>query len=394
MDIVVGGFGELRNAACPGIEQLILKAGGNASNDSDDAALLSRGRLLADVPSPTWMELHTAADGSQVLYAVLEDTNEIASFRVEGVGDSLRLVELSRVPTPGHAVTHVVFVRDDEGQGRLITADYADGYVCVHPVTESGVILEVAQMLRGEGHGPLPAQECPHAHWVQPLPDGRVLTSDLGADRIYVHHWEHGELIREGAVTLAPGTGPRDQHLLPVDSDDPAHDWRVAVAGEWGGTVTLIGPEPGHDAKHSDNGTIRVLQTVSLGPDALPKPDQAASLAFVPWNALQGNAGAVAASEGIAGLAYVGLRGSERIVTLLWDGKRLTRLDEPDVPGWRGRGIDCAGSRPRHLLAIGNLLLAANEASNNVAIFRLSADGEPNLAATLPSGAPTVFVRL
>lgn len=95
-------------------------------------------------------------------------------------------------------------------------------------------------------------------------------------------------------------------------------------------------------------------------------------LAFVPWNALQGNAGAVAASEGIAGLTYVGLRGSERIVTLLWDGKRLTRLDEPDVPGWRGRGIDCAGSRPRHLLAIGNLLLAA----------------------TLPSGAPTVFVRL
>lgn len=213
MDIVVGGFGELRNAACPGIEQLILKAGGNASNDSDDAALLSRGRLLADVPSPTWMELHTAADGSQVLYAVLEDTNEIASFRVEG-------------------------------------------------------------------HGPL------------------------------------------------------------------------------------------------------------------PKPDQAASLAFVPWNALQGNAGAATTSEGIAGLAYVGLRGSERIVTLLWDGKRLTRLDEPDVPGWRGRGIDCAGSRPRHLLAIGNLLLAANEASNNVAIFRLSADDEPNLAAALPSGAPTVFVRL
>ena len=114
----------------------------------------------------------------------------------------------------------------------------------------------------------------------------------------------------------------------------------------------------------------------------------------MPWNALQGNAGAVAASEGIAGLTYVGLRGSERIVTLLWDGKRLTRLDEPDVPSWRGRGIDCAGSRPRHLLAIGNLLLAANEASNNVAIFRLSADGEPNLAATLPSGAPTVFVRL
>jgi len=69
------------------------------------------------------------------------------------------------------------------------------------------------------------------------VPDGRVLTSDLGADRVYVHHWEHGELVREGEVVLEPGTGPRDQHLLPVASDDLAHDWRVAVVGEWGGTA-------------------------------------------------------------------------------------------------------------------------------------------------------------
>lgn len=40
-----------------------------------------------------------------------------------------------------------------------------------------------------------------------------------------------------GEVVLEPGTGPRDQHLLPVASDDLAHDWRVAVVGEWGGTV-------------------------------------------------------------------------------------------------------------------------------------------------------------
>ncbi|MCC4092901.1 MAG: lactonase family protein [Bifidobacterium breve] len=116
---------------------MILNAGGNASNDSDDAALLSRGRLLADVPSPTWMELHTAADGSQVLYAVLEDTNEIASFASRG---GRLIAACGAVPRThaGHAATHVVFVCDDEGQGRLITADYADGYVCVHPVTESG----------------------------------------------------------------------------------------------------------------------------------------------------------------------------------------------------------------------------------------------------------------
>lgn len=30
-----------------------------------------------------------------------------------------------------------------------------------------------------------------------------MLTSDLGADRVYVHHWEHGELVREGESCLS-----------------------------------------------------------------------------------------------------------------------------------------------------------------------------------------------
>lgn len=391
MDILVGGFGKLHNAACPGIEQLAL----DTSSNSGDAKVLRRERLLSDAPSPTWMEYDVTGHGDRVLYAVLEDTNEVASFRIEGEGASLRLVELSRVPTPGHITNHVAFVRDDEGHGHVITANYGDGHVCVHPVTDDGVILEAAQVLQGEGHGPLPAQDCPRAHWVQPLPDGRVLTSDLGADRVYVHHWEHGELVRESEVVLAPGTGPRDQHLLPVASDDLVHHWRVAVVGEWGGTVTLLGP-----ASDAGSPEVRVLQTVSLGPDKLPQPDQSASLAFVPWSVLRGEASNALtdtqpdATAGVSGLAYVGLRGSERIVTLAWDGERLSRLDTPDVPGWRGRGIDCAGKRPRHLLAVGNLLLAADEVSDNVAVCRLAADGEPKLVETLSSGAPTVFVRL
>lgn len=155
MDIVVGGFGELRNAACLGIEQLILKAGGNASNDSDDAALLSRGRLLADVPSPTWMELHTAADGSQVLYAVLEDTNEIASFASRG---GRLIAACGAVPR-----THAGSCRHSCGvcvRRRRSGSPHHRRLRRRVRLRASGngirVILEVAQMLRGEGHGPLP----------------------------------------------------------------------------------------------------------------------------------------------------------------------------------------------------------------------------------------------
>lgn len=50
MDMLVGGFGKLHHVACPGIEQLVLDAGGD---NSGDAKVLRRERLLSDAPSPT-----------------------------------------------------------------------------------------------------------------------------------------------------------------------------------------------------------------------------------------------------------------------------------------------------------------------------------------------------
>lgn len=529
MVLAVGGFGALRGSSCPGIEAVALHMTATEANDDSFPANISlrKDGVLADVPSPTWI----ARDGD-LLYAVLEDTNEVAAFRINRnaaetantaiedsetrssetsevatnntalsntavsstaanniancnttvgniatensrTGDTETsevatnntainntaavptLTELSRVPASGVSPTHAVVVTDDIGGKHLIVADYADGHVCVHPIAADGTLLEATQVLAGEGHGPLPAQKGPHAHWILPLPDGRVLSTDLGADRIYVHHWRSGELVRVGMVRLAAGTGPRDLHLLPVtdkDATTSGTDWRVAVVGEWANTVTLLGPVPGisnkadgqngDPAQSIDSDGIRVLQTVSLGGDAL---DQAASLAFVPWTVLHmgirrtmenngSSAGAACRNPGnrnddgtcdadahstsigysitsgspisespatipvdessVAGVAYVGLRGSERIVALAWDGERLSRLAPEHEPGWRGRGIDCGGSRPRHIMPVGNVLLVANEVSNNLTVFQLGPDGEPVHATDLASGSPTVFVRL
>ncbi|WP_258185072.1 MULTISPECIES: lactonase family protein [unclassified Bifidobacterium] len=441
MTLAVGGFGALRGSSCPGIEALTL----HTSIDDDgmtQAVSLHKEGVLADVPSPTWI----TRDGD-TLYAVLEDTNEVASFRIDWDGGTvsdadtvdtdtvagprttaLSLTELSRVPTPGSSPTHAAVAVDDLGGKHLIVANYADGHVCVHPIAADGSVLEATQVLAGKGRGPLPAQEGPHAHWILPLQDGHVLSTDLGADRIYVHRWEHGRLERTGEVPMASGTGPRDLHLLPVpgaaDAAANGSDWRVAVVGEWANTVTLLGSENATGAldTNDDTASIKVLQTVDLGGDPL---DQAASLAFVPWSALRrgesdgdadgnasgsgdgddnkhdaGNAAVAAAvhdisqHNDISGIAYVGLRGSERIVALAWDGERLSRLAPEDEPGWRGRGVDCGGSRPRHILPVGNLLLVANEVSNGLTVFHLASDGEPTRVAALPSGSPTVFVCL
>jgi 6-phosphogluconolactonase (cycloisomerase 2 family) len=432
MDILVGGFGPLNGQTCKGVERFALTVdahnasstakcedkaevereveGGNGCNDSDTIRVLRRD-VLAELPSPTWLE----RDGD-MLYAVLENTGEIASLRIECDDDELRLRELRRVPVQGDGPTHAAIAVDDEGQRHLVVADYGDGSIAVHPIGGDGGAMQGTQLLRGEGHGPLPAQAGPHAHWVLPLPDGRVLTTDLGADRIYVHQWDHGVLHRIGAVILAPGTGPRDMHLMPANDGG----WCVAVVGEWGDSVTLLAcddvsgssAEHGHErelecehehAAGSDG--IRVVQTIDLGGDP---GDQAASLAYVPLAAAlaarpdgsaraarsSGSARSGESAPTAAGFAYIGLRGSERIITLSWDGERFARLAEPETPGWRGRGILCGGKRPRQLVAFDALLFAADETSNNIAVFNLLATGEPRERAHFDANSPTVIVRV
>ncbi|WEV63836.1 beta-propeller fold lactonase family protein [Bifidobacterium sp. ESL0732] len=385
-----------------------------------DVPTIAAAGVASDVPSPSWL----LREGDTV-FAVLEDTDEVASLRLiykesgssDGscAGDDPRLEEISRVKLPAKSgPTHAAIALDPKLGRHLITADYADGTVCVLPIGADDVLGPVAQVLHGnpEHHGPLPAQEGPHAHWILPLADGRVLTTDLGADRIYVHHWEGSRLVRTGFVSLAPGTGPRDMHVLPGPSGEFGFsgDWRIAVVDEWGCTVTILEPvgldshHPGNaedaGSGHKDKGHAEefwVSQTVSLGGDQGEHPDQAASLAFVPDalclanpNETQGST----VSPFSRGFVYVGLRGTERIVTLYWDGRKLSRLAPETQRDWEGRGVLSGGKRPRHIKAIGNMLVVANEVSDNLSLFRVSDDGEPVHLGDYPAGSPTVVLPL
>ncbi|MDF7640688.1 beta-propeller fold lactonase family protein [Bifidobacterium sp. ESL0784] len=366
--------------------------------------------VASDVPSPSWL----LREGDTV-FAVLEDTDEVASLRIVYKDDhsndnpakngKVKLEELSRVKLPAKSgPTHAAIAVDPLLGRHLITADYQDGTVCVLPIDADDVLGPVAQVMHGDPdhHGPLPAQEGPHAHWILPLADGRVLTTDLGADRIYVHHWEGSRLVRTGFISLAPATGPRDLHVLP----GPSGDWRIAVVDEWGCTVTIlepvdrngVGSAVGQDNKDGEQSEeFWVAQTVGLGGDGGEHPDQAASLAFVP-DALH----VTDSSEGqdtevppfSSGFVYVGLRGSERIVTLYWDGRKLSRLAAESEAGWKGRGISCGGKRPRHIKAVGNMLIVANEVSDNLSLFRVADDGEPVHLGDYPAGSPTVVLPL
>lgn len=343
MDFLVGGYGPDMGGGARGIGWLGDGPGGARFRGT-----------LAGAPSPSWI----CVSGNRA-FAALEGRAQVASFLVEGAfedgaGPRLRLV--SQVPAGGAAPCHAALARDPQGGEHLIVACYGDGTVAVHSVGPGGRLSGVEQAIAGAGSGPLPAQAGPHAHCALPLADGRVLTSDLGADCVHVNAWDGGRLRRVGSVRLEPGTGPRD--LLPLAGD------AVAVLGEWGCTVTVLAPR---------GRGFQALAPVALGASA---GDQAASLARVD-------------GPGARRFLYAGLRGSDRLVALADAGGRAGAQRLRVVAR-----VPAGGRHPRHIRAVGRRLYVCAQKSDRIAMFDVDARGLPRPAGGAPAPAPTALAPL
>jgi 6-phosphogluconolactonase (cycloisomerase 2 family) len=287
--------------------------------------------VAAEVESPSWL---IAAGG--IVHAALEASSQLASFRVTAHGLEL----LSKVPAGGQYPCHLGI-----SGGALLAACYGDGVVAVHELDERGAIVGLRQAIPGAGSGPLEAQEGPHAHTVHPLADGRVLSVDLGADRLHVHEWQGELLVRIDTVALPPGTGPRDLLMLPGGA--------LALLGEWSCELLML--EPVGDA-------FEVGQILTL-PGATVGTDQAAALAL--------------SDDGRH--LYAGIRGADRVAIVALD---------PD--GARGAGwVPSGGEWPRHLVVDGELLHVANQRTSSVATFRIAADGSLGQLSTAQIASPT-----
>lgn len=192
------------------------------------------------------------------------------------------------------------------------------------------------------------------AHAAAFLPDGRVLTTDLGFDLVRVWRAGPGRLVPDHDVTLPRGSGPR--HLIVHPSGF------VYVLTEYSAEVFVLGADRA--------GRWRVRSSVPAA--ALTLPD---------------DAGAELAPSHDRAFLYAGLRGSDTIAVLrvVGDGGSLepVALAESGVT-W-----------PRHHLVVRDTLLVAGQRSNDVVSLsldiRTGVPGRVRQRASVPS--PTRILR-
>jgi 6-phosphogluconolactonase (cycloisomerase 2 family) len=182
-------------------------------------------KLAAKTASPSWLSLHPSG---RYLYAANEVTNfngtngSVSAYAVDRVSGDLRFLNTISSEGGGPA-----YISTDADGKYVFVANYVGGSIAVFPIHPDGSLANACDVLRDSGSvgstKPTNAapgsfawsgHDAPHAHMIEADPKNRfVLHTDLGQDRIYVHHFDksNGKLTPAATpfVSLPTGDGPR-----------------------------------------------------------------------------------------------------------------------------------------------------------------------------------------
>ena len=325
------------------------KGEGIAALSADDNGQLTSLGLAVPANSPSFLALHPALP---VVYAVAEEGKTVRAYRRTGDAE----LEAFGDPWPaGEATCHVAA----DPQGRFIVATcWGDGQVILYELDDDGAITSRTNAAAAvDPHSATtPDGERPsRAHSSLMLPDGRVMTTDLGHDLVRVWRYAPGEGLQlDHQVILPKGSGPR--HMARH------HSGTVVVDTEYSVEVAALQMEP--------DGTYRLATIVTASATGAKEGDAGAEIALSPDGRF----------------AYVGVRGSNSIcvVKVSNGGAELEPVGE----------VPCGGEWPRHHLVREGWLYVANEGSDDVVSFRLDpATGLPDgPVSRVETGSPSVLV--
>lgn len=291
---------------------------------------------------------------NRYLYAVNEITEyegkksgAVSAFAIDQQTGELTL--LNRQSSLGGAPCHISLTNDNK---TILVANYVGGNVASFRVEEDGSLSTPVSSQQHEGSGAnKERQEGPHAHFIQTGPKDRfAFAVDLGTDKIISYRLDaaNGTLTSNQssvAFSAKPGAGPRQMAFHPNGKF-------AFVINELNSTMTALA--------YSDNGTFTEIQTISTKPADFEGNNQCAAVKV--------------SADGK--FLYGSNRGHNSLVVYAIDANtgNLSLVEY----------VSTGGDWPRDftLDLTGNILLVANERSNN--IVTLKRDG--STGKLIPTG--------
>ena len=314
---------------------------------------LSEPELAAEMINPSFL---TISPNHRFLYALSEDplsvgppldhSSYVSAFAIDPATGKLRL--LNTVPASG---TSTCFVSMDKTGKYVMMANFGSGSVSVVRVKDDGSLGELAAFMQDVGHSVNPSiQTEPHPHSIVVSPDNRfAVVSDLGMDKVLIFRFdaETGQLSPPSPpfATVYPGGGPR--HF----TFDPAGKFGYQLS-EMSGIVDVFAWDP-------LRGTLTPVQRAHTIPHDFFGENHSAEIEIRPDGRFLYESNRRTVSESARGPETIGVFSIDPA-----DGT-LTPVEQTPT----------GGSMPRNFKIdpTGAYLLAANELSNSVVVFKINA---------------------
>ena len=344
--------------------------------------------LLASVPIPNpsylcidkrWQRIYAVNELKEFQGKFGGGVTEL-SFQETGKGE-MELNVIRSLCTGGADPCHITV---SENRDYLLIANYASGSLTAFSLDKNGHILPEGKVFQHSGHGPNPGrQSSPHAHSTVCCGKDKLLSVDLGTDRLWAYRIGKDGLMPEGenSISVSPGSGPR----LGEFSPDGRHFYLV---NELSASVTHF--------QVTENGQFTERETVP----------------GVPGNAMMPGVPGIAVTPGVPGNAIlpgtgIGKRANYDCADLhIHPSGRFLFLSIRGLNGissfqignegelhWM-ETVSCQGKTPRNFAfdPEGRYLLAANQDSDAIAVFSVGERGGLTFNHKVEIGAP-VCVR-
>jgi 6-phosphogluconolactonase len=310
--------------------------------DATTGQLTSIG-LAGESVDPSFVAVHP---NGKYLYAVNEigdfngmKSGAISSFAIDKKAGTLKF--LNQVSTHGAGPCYVSL---DKTGRFVLAANYDGGSAATFAIQDDGSLSLVKGFVEHSGSSvDKERQEGPHAHWIGVSPDNRfALAADLGLDDVMVYKFDdvQGKLTPNNPpyAQVKPGSGPRHLAFHPN--------------GKFAYLITEMGSSVIAFSYSAQKGSLTQLQTLPNLPKDYTGVREAAEIVVHPSGKF----------------LYASNRGTANSIGAY-------KID-PNKGTLTAAGIfSTKGMTPRNFAIdpTGQFLLAANQDSGNIVVFRIDA---------------------